>query len=69
MIFLPQLLISGQEPLSDQSLNTPAGPEADGRESALKKLGSDLDYMLKVAERHLEARSEDEKVGSEFFRL
>lgn len=69
MIFLPQLLISGQEPLSDQSLATPADPEADGRESALEKLGSDLDYMLKVAERHLQSSTDDEQVGSEFFRL
>lgn len=68
MNFLPQLLI-GQEPLSQQSLVTTEALEAYVPYSDLQKLESDIDSMLKVVEKHLESSNEDEKVGSEFFKL
>lgn len=37
--------------------------------SDLEKLESDIEYMLKVVEKPLESSNEDEKVGSEFFKL
>lgn len=56
-------MLIDQDPTSYQCFGSAGTVEAAGSFSDLEKLENDVENMLKVVEKHLDSRNDEEKVG------